>query len=177
PWPWAYEVTASVALDGSCLAMRFELVNRSHAPMPAGIGLHPWFRQPVEVRLPADAAYASNTDSPVQPEPVAGPFDLRAMAVPAVDLDATWTDLREPRVELAWPGIRISARLEVRAERALVAMATPADVDAVAIEPQTHAPDGLRRLANGEPDAPATLEPGAALRLALRMTFERSAYR
>ena len=42
-WPWAFEATATLGVDGRTVALDYELVNRSSAPMPAGIGLHPWF--------------------------------------------------------------------------------------------------------------------------------------
>jgi hypothetical protein len=55
-----------------------------------------------------------------------------------------------------------------------VAIATPTEPDATAVEPQTHGPDGLRRLVNGEPDALTLLGPGQALALELELHVERS---
>jgi aldose 1-epimerase len=175
-WPWPYEVVAMVALDGPSLVLDYRLVNRSDGPMPAGLGLHPWFRRPVALSIPAEAVYRANTGSATDPEPVARAHDLRIARVPEADLDGTWTALGAPRIDLAWTQAGIAAGIEIGAEAAagvLVAVATPGNLDAVAVEPQTHGPDGLRRLANGEPDAPAVLSPGAALRLTLRMTVER----
>jgi aldose 1-epimerase len=170
-WPWPYEVSASATVDGPSLTLDYRLVNRSDAPMPGGIGLHPWFRRPVALRIPAQAVYRANAGSAPDPEPVAGELDLRVGHVPEAGLDGTWTALTESRIELAWPEAGISAGIEVEAARLLVAVATPA-LDAVAVEPQTHGPDGLRRLANGEPDALTLLAPGQTLRLALRLTLE-----
>ncbi|HYI66894.1 MAG TPA: hypothetical protein VEW95_08235 [Candidatus Limnocylindrales bacterium] len=176
-WPWPYEVAASVSVDGPTLTLDYRLVNRSDRSMPGGIGLHPWFRRPVAVRIPAESVYRANVGSPPDAEPVAGEHDLRLIRLPETNLDATWTGLTAPRIELAWPGEGIEAVIEVDAPHLLVAVATPAHRDAVAVEPQTHGPDGLRRLANGEPDAPTLIAPGAALRLTLRLTFERAGAR
>jgi aldose 1-epimerase len=172
-WPWPYEVTALVTVEGPALTCDYRLVNRSDGPMPAGIGLHPWFRRPVALRVPADAVYPANTGSARDPIPVAGAHDLRTARLPDADLDGTWTALAVPRIELAWAPAGISASLEVEAERTLVAVATPAQLDAVAVEPQTHGPDGLRRLERGEPDAVTLLPAGESLSLTVRITVER----
>lgn len=175
-WPWPFEVHQTASLAGTTLALEYRLVNLDpDAPMPAGLGLHPWLRRPVEVRLPAERAYASNTQSPARPGPVTGNLDLRGLASPADGLDGTWTGLTDAHVELAWPdaGVRAKIRIETDAPGTLVAVATPPGLDAIAVEPQTHGPDPFRRLAAGEPDPPTLLPPGASMRLALRMTAER----
>jgi hypothetical protein len=50
---------------------------------------------------------------------------------------------------------------------ACVAGASPSGFGAVALEPETHAPDGLRRLLRGEPDGLAWLAPGRTLRMSI----------
>jgi aldose 1-epimerase len=172
-WPWPFSVHALVAVDGVSLTLDYRLRNRSDRPMPAGIGLHPWFRQPLELRVPAASVFRANTDSPSDAEPVAGVFDLRAAATPAAGLDATWADLAEPVIELGWPALGLRARMTITAPTLHVAVATP-DREAWAVEPQTHAPDPLRRLRSGEPGPPAVLGPDEELRLALRLTVDRA---
>ena len=98
--------------------------------MPAGLGLHPWFRGPIEVQL-------------------AG-----SQVVPS--------DLDDPAVVLRWPDLGLSAQLSVRSGTGrCVALASPASLPAVAIEPQTHLPDGLGRFLRGEPGGLTPLAPGA----------------
>jgi aldose 1-epimerase len=179
-WPWTFEVRQTARVDGAALDLEYRLANLdAGAPMPAGVGLHPWFRRPIEVRLPAERVYASNSESPVTPMPVDGEHDLRTLAPPTDGLDATWTGLTQQRVELAWPGSGIRGLLEVETDAgaACVAVATPPDMDAIAVEPQTHGPDPLRRIAAEEPDAPVLLPPGASMRLTVRLSFERGAGR
>ena len=55
---------------------------------------------------------------------------------------------------------------------AYVVAASPSELDAIAVEPQTHAPQGLRRLINGEPGALALLDPGGSLSLITELTFQ-----
>lgn len=141
--------------------------------MPAGIGLHPWFRRPVELRVDAATVYPSNSGSVATAVPAQGDFDLRSLKPPPLNLDGTWVAPSRPAATLAWPDAGVRAALEVEADNTFVAVATPEAIEAIAVEPQTHAPDGLRRLVNAEPDALARLAPGEALRLALRITVER----
>lgn len=173
-WPWPFEVTLRPTVAGSVLELDYRLANRADRPMPAGMGLHPWFRRPLEVRLPAALVYGDNTGSSPEPEAVAGSLDLRRLAPPAPDLDGSWTALAGGAFGLAWPESGIEARVEVvtNADRPVVALASPAGIEAVAIEPQTHGPDPLRRLERGEPDAPLLLAPGGELRLLVRLAVE-----
>ena len=143
-WPWAFEVTVRPEVYGRIVSLACELVNRSEAPMPAGIGVHPWFVAPVAVGVPAQAAYPMNTASPALPSPVEGTFDLREAAIPAPGVDATWTNLATPDIGLVWPRLGLRATIEVEAPRVCVAVAAPPELGAAAVEPQTHAPDGLR---------------------------------
>ncbi len=173
-WPWPFTVTATVTVEGVTLSLAYRLRNASDRPMPAGLGLHPWFRRPLELRVPAASVYRSNTDSAPRPEPATGPFALWRGGEPAPDLDATWTELDAPIVELAWPQAGVRARLQADAPTLHVAVATPSGRDASAVEPQTHGPDPLRRLALAEPGAPMVLGPGEELPFTLRMTVERA---
>jgi aldose 1-epimerase len=172
-WAWTFAVRLAPVVRGDELLLDCTLRNLDDAAMPAGLGLHPWFRRPLELRVPAAAVYPSNVESSAEPQAVAGATDLRSLAPPAIGLDGTWTAFDEPGVDLAWPAIGVRARMEVRSSAggALLAVATPEAVNADAVEPLTHGPDPLRRLAAGEPDAPALLAPGSELLLELRLQF------
>jgi aldose 1-epimerase len=176
-WPWAYEVTAIPAAEGPTLTVAYALENRSDGPMPAGIGLHPWFVSPMEVAIPADAVYPANVTSPAEPEPIGDRLDLRTARVPPSGIDATFARLRRRRVDLGWPELGIRAAMEMEGPDPLVAVAAPPELDAVAVEPQTHGPDGLRRLGGAEEDAPLLLAPGETLRLTVRLTVRRASTR
>ena len=148
--------------------------------MPAGLGLHPWFRRPLLVAIHGDAVYPLNTATKPQAEPVSGAYELREIGEMAVGLDATWTQLADPPVELRWPQFGLGAVMRIAAPTVHVVAASPGELDAIAIEPQTHAPQGIRRLLNREPGALTTLDPGEALDLHVELVFrpsrERSAH-
>ncbi|MGH2489107.1 MAG: aldose 1-epimerase [Candidatus Limnocylindria bacterium] len=172
-WPWEYEVTLGVEVHDLTLRLDHALTNLSADPMPAGIGAHPWFMRPALLRIQAEAVYPRNADSAPAPEPVAGSFDLRQQRAVPDDLDATWTELGVPPVELAWPTLGVSATMRVAADPLFIVAASPTPLDAIAVEPQSHAPQGLRRLMNHEPGAMAVLRPGDTLRLSVDLAFER----
>ena len=176
PWPWEHEVRLEPTLERERLELRLTLRNRSDGPMPAGIGLHPWFLAPLAARIGASKAYASNIGSTPEPMPVDGAHDLRRLDEPSDGLDATWTGLDSGSIELAWRDLGIGASLEAETNgpAALVALASRASLGAVAIEPQTHGPDPIRRLVQGEPDAPTLLPPGAELTLSVYLTVFRA---
>jgi galactose mutarotase-like enzyme len=123
------------------------------------------------IAIRARGVYASNTDSPPQPAPVSGASDLREIGVMERGLDATWTGLDDPAVELAWPAVGLRATMRSDAATLHVTAANPTDIEALAVEPQTHAPQGLRRLLGGEPGALALLAPGDALMHNIEITF------
>ena len=172
-WPWPYEVIQRIGVQERSLALELELRNLGDEPMPAGLGLHPWFRRPVRIAVRADRVFTPNSQSPADPVPVSGRHDLRRLGELAPDLDATWSGLAYPPVELAWPAAGVQATMTMVPADGCVVAASPAAFDAVAVEPQTHAPQGLRRLLNGEPAAMVPLDPGAALRLSMTLHFER----
>jgi aldose 1-epimerase len=172
-WPWRYEVLSSYAVVGRSVRVEQTVVNRDDTPMPAGLGLHPWFRRPIDVSIEAGLVYDTNTDSPAAPQSVAGRFDARAPRTLPDGVDATWARLGRVPVKLTWPTLGVRATMRMSSSTTFVVAATPAELDAVAVEPQTHAPQGLRRLINGEPGPLASLGPGASLSLTTELTFER----
>ena len=106
--------------------------------------------------------------------PVSGVFDRRRVELMPDGLDATWVDLADPPVVLHWPDAGVRATMTVAAPARFIVAATLPGTDAVAVEPQTHAPDGLRRLARGEPGALALLPPGGRLELTMGLALEQT---
>ena len=173
-WPWRYEVRQQVTVVGTDLRVALALTNLDDAPMPAGIGLHPWFLKPIEVAIRGASVYLRNLDTSPWPIAVGGTSDLRAVGTMADGLDGTWANLTGTPVELRWPELGIRAEMRVGSPTLCIVAASPAGAPAVAVEPATHAPQGLRRLLRGEPDALTMLAPGGRLELVMELAFERS---
>ncbi len=174
-WPWPYEVEQSFVIGDTGLDLDLRLTNLADDPMPAGIGFHPWFVRPLSVAFAASSVHGSNLATNPEPVPVAGPFDLRRLQPMPEDLDATWVDIGEPPIRLAWPAVGLGAVVTFDAPTRFVTAASPAAIDAVAVEPQTHAPGGIRRLLEGEPGGLALLGAGDTLELSVRIAFSADA--
>lgn len=170
-WPWRYRVEAVVSVSGLSLSIVLRLTNLDDTQMPGGIGLHPWFPLPVEVAIHANEVYASNSSTSALPQPVSGHLDLRQRQQMAEGVDATWPDPGDPPVELFWPKHGLRAAVRAPYPTLNIVAAYSAERGAIAAEPQTHAPQGLRRLLNGEPGALTLIDPGAAIELPISFDF------
>lgn len=172
-WPWTYDVRMQIEIRGATLRIDLGLTNTSSDPMPAGMGIHPWFLKPLRVAVHADRYFADNLATERDPAPVAGPFDLRTLNVMADGLDGTWADLGEPPVEFAWDELGLRATMRTTPVVPYIVAASPGHIDAVAVEPETHAPQAVRRLLGDEPGGLVMLPPGESLQMAIDLAFEQ----
>jgi aldose 1-epimerase len=172
-WPWPYELTLTIRLEADEIGFDYRLANLADEPMPAGLGWHPWFRKPVQVMIPSSTVYEDNTATTPEPVPVAPPFDLRTPAVMADGIDATWPHPEgDPSLHWRESGLTMSMSCSPTAQ--FIVAANFADIEAVAFEPQTHAPDGLGRLLRGDPGALTILQPEHHLDLSFTLSFTLS---
>jgi aldose 1-epimerase len=172
-WPWTYDVGMRVGIHGATLRLDLDLTNTASDPMPAGIGIHPWFLKPVRVTVRADRYFADNLATERDPAPVEGPFDLRRPAAMADGLDGTWAELGDPPVEFAWDALGLRATMRTTPAVPYIVAASPGHIDAVAVEPETHAPQAVRRLLGDEPGGLVMLPPGESLTMAIELAFEQ----
>ncbi len=172
-WPWEHQVRVTVKVSGPSLFIGHEVTNLSDDPMPAGAGIHPWFVEPVQARIRARQQIASNLDPDAPLEPVSAELDMSSFRALPEEVDAAWAGVEQPVFELRWPKFGISASLRTKQTGVYVVAANPRDADGVAIEPQTHAPWGMRRLIDDEPGGLRLLAPGETLRLDSEIEFRR----
>src|SRR5438132_7621799 len=69
-WPWRYQVDQQLAVSGAELRIELALTNIDDEPMPAGVGLHPWFRRPLRVAIYARDVFRDNLNSAARPQSV-----------------------------------------------------------------------------------------------------------
>lgn len=171
-WPWRYRVELEYSVaPGPVVRITQRLRNIDDVAMPGGIGLHPWFPTPVEARVNSSLTYGNAKASTTQPQPVTGNLDLRVRGVIAEGVDATWAEPAEPAYELWWPdGLHAAVRAPFPTLHVVAAYAP--ERGAIAVEPETNAPQGLRRLLNGEPGGLVWIEPGQQIVLPIDMIFE-----
>ena len=174
-WPWPYRVGLRLRVVGKrTLLIEQSLTNMSDEPMPGGLGIHPWFRRPIRVAVNGGAVYPTNIDR-APAEPVSGRLDLRQARELEEGIDGAWTELAEPAADLRWPQLDLRAVVRVTGPQRFIVVASPTGVDAVAIEPQTHAAFGLDRLLSGERGGLTLIEPGEQLQLITELEFIRGA--
>lgn len=89
-WPWDYEARQTFDLDERGLTLVLSCTNLAAAPMPCGLGQHPYFPCGPDTRLDTQVDSVWTIDENVLPiEQVAatGRFDLRDRRVCGQDLD------------------------------------------------------------------------------------------
>lgn len=164
--PWRWSARQWITVDRASMRWHMAVRNDGDTPMPAGAGLHPWFTAAggLTVRLAAERVYPRTGVIPSGDPVSVGPgTDLRRPVPPPWGLDDVFTGLGAPVAELDWPEWSLRAVLSVSAAVTHVTVAAFEDMQAVAVEPQTHATDGHRRLRDSEPGAIGLLAPGKEL--------------
>ncbi len=165
PFAWRGDIVYSVAAGR--LNADLSLTNRDYRPMPAGMGLHPYFPKTSGTRLTFDATGLWPADAPEAVALGAGPIE------PGLDFrkgqDAA--DIVLDRCYEGWDG---RATLTAADGATTTIEADPVfgkiqiydawDYPYICIEPVTNANDGFNRAALGIPGhAVAVLSPGQRL--------------
>lgn len=166
-WPWAYHVQQRVMLGAKGCAVGLTLTNRSDRAMPAGLGLHPYFRRRPQARVQFGAAAVALVDDALIPTGQTAPAHhfghfAHGAALPAEAIDHCFT---------GWQGVATitddlgTITLTARGAPHLHVYA-PADGSALCLEPVSHAPDAL----NQDPAAMTLLPPGCSASLQMWVT-------
>jgi aldose 1-epimerase len=172
--PWAWSARQHTTVDGAAVRVALSLRNEGDGPMPAGMGLHPWFTADggLEVRVAADRVYPRSGVLPVgDPVPVGERTDLRSRRLPPWGMDDVFTGVGSPLAELLWVDKGVRCVVEAAAAASHVTVAAFPDMQSVAVEPQSHATDGHRRRRDGEPGGVAVLGAGEELELVATRRF------
>ena len=168
-WPWRYVAEQRFQLLESGLFVELSVENLDTAPMPAMLGLHPYFADAPQARLQARLPRVWLADAQALPlEEVATPaqwsFDS-GRAVQAVPLDhgfCGWDGI----AVLTWPERSCTVRA---AQCQFLHVYAPTGRDFFCVEPQTAAPGALGR----NPTEAQVVAPGQ--RFAIRVLFEPGA--
>lgn len=161
-WPWAYRADQRIMLGPKGCAISLTLTNRSDVPMPAGLGLHPYFRRRPETRVKFTATGVALVNESLIPTgevgmpDTFGPF-ARGSALPAQTIDHCYT---------GWDGIATITdglgTITVMARGAPhLHVYAPADGGVLCLEPVSHTPDAL----NQNPASMTCLPPGCSASL------------
>jgi aldose 1-epimerase len=170
-WPWAYEARQEFTLDAGGFSVRLACRNTSEAPMPCGLGLHPYFPCRGATRIDTKAECAWTIDEhvlPVEKVPAEGRYDLRDRLACGQDLDNGWggwggsARMSDPE----WP-----YDLELSSPEAhFFQLYSPPTGGMFVAEPVTHANAALNAPEDQWPElGMRVLEPGESMRLDMRL--------
>jgi aldose 1-epimerase len=170
PWPWAYRAEQRVRLGDKGCAVTLVLTNRGATPMPAGIGLHPYFRRGAEPRLRFAA------DHVLLSGPELLPTGVSALSSHFADF-AAGAALPGETVDHCFAGWSGGATIEDKHGTIAIASSgaphlhlyAPADGSALCLEPVSHTPDALNRA----PAEMIVLPPGCSASLTLTIGAAR----
>lgn len=166
-WPWAYRAQQRVRLGPRGCAITLVLTNRSAEPMPAGIGLHPYFRRRPETELAFEADHVLLAGADPLPTGIAAPADhfgdwAAGARLPAETVDhcfVEWDGTAALRDDLGTIAVNADGAPHLH-------LYAPADGSALCLEPVSHTPDAPNRA----PHEMIVLPPGCAASLTLRIT-------
>ncbi|HVI54027.1 MAG TPA: aldose 1-epimerase [Luteibacter sp.] len=162
---YSYRAGLHYRLDGDALEVRLDVTNTGDAPLPFGLGLHPFFPLHGEARLLAPATGIWLNDGrdplPTRHEGVPGPWDFSVdRALPASGLNHAFTGWTG-RATIEWP--RRALRLHVEADVDAYVLYTPADKDFFCFEPVDHPINAVHLPGGPTANGMTLLAPGESL--------------
>jgi aldose 1-epimerase len=175
-WPWAYRAEQRITLTPAGLALELGLTNESDAPMPAGLGWHPYFPRTAETTLTARVGGLWLTDAEVLPlvrvTPPPEQDPGRGLRVDRVALDNPFADW-DGHAVVAWPERRARLRIAAGPPLGWLVVYTPPARPFFCVEPVSHVTDAFNLAAAGRTDTGTLLVgPGETLRAAVTLTPE-----
>jgi aldose 1-epimerase len=155
-WPFRYRARQTFRIDDGGLQVRMAIENLEHRAVPAGLGLHPFFRRDPDTELAFRAAAVWLGDAEVLPTarraiPAAWDYSTSRRVEPGLDNCFEGWD---GQAVIAWPRRRLRLELRATAPFGHAVVYTPADRPYFCIEPVSHV--------NGKV-AESRLAPGATL--------------
>jgi aldose 1-epimerase len=152
------------ALSAEALDLEIDVVNLAEWPVPAGIGIHPWFVS-APVRVPADLVWPGDGPMPTGPPRPVGPDEDLRQPVIAAPMDCCFTGLTGTSADIG--DLTLSWRGPIT--QVVVYSGEPGFL---CVEPQTMATDGFRLADEGvDGTGVIALEPGETLSVGYRLTW------
>ncbi len=143
-WPWAYRAEQTFELTPAGLTVTMAVENRGPTPMPAGIGLHPYFPRAPETRVTARVPRVLVNDMaklPVAVIETPPAWDLAAgRSVAELHLDSCFTGW-DGAARLDWAG----HSLVIEADPVFGCLVVYTQPAYVCVEPVSHEVDAVNR--------------------------------
>lgn len=168
-WPWPYRAQQQIALTPSQLSMSLSLRNGGDAPMPAGLGFHPYFLADPATTLRFDARSLWLSTPAMLPDREVSADALGDWSRPAMVrgdrlIDNAYAGWTGPAIVARGDGLRLT--IDATGADMLHVYRPPGSVD-FCLEPVSHMPDAINR------NAMPVLAPGATLRLSMTIAIDK----
>jgi aldose 1-epimerase len=150
--PLDYRARQVFELGEGGLAVTIEVTNAGAAPMPAGIGLHPYLVRTTGVSLQARLDHVWLPDArkiPQERVPLPATWDFaNGLRVAALELDHCFGGW-DGRAEIHWPEIDLTLEIETGSAFGHLVIYVPAGEDFFCVEPVSNVNDGFNLLDRG----------------------------
>jgi aldose 1-epimerase len=174
-FPFRYRGHVRYALGDGGLSIRLRVTSRDHRPMPAGLGIHPYFPKPEGARLKFNCVGVWPPDGPevvgIGCGPLTAGFDFSAgQDLTDVVIDRLFEGW-DSHAEVIGPD---GARTVIEADGALdkLQVYSAWDYPYVCVEPVSNTNDGYNRMAAGAPShGIRILEPNRSIEGTVRISF------
>ena len=174
-WPWPYRARQHYALTPDALEVTISVSNMADEPMPAGLGLHPYFVRTPESKLTTGVEEVWLSDDaamPTEKVPVPEEWDLNGMNPNDAVLDNNFSGWSRT-ASIEWPDR--SARLTLTGADLFefLVVYTPAGEDFFCVEPVSNTLDAFNLTEQGRTDVGgAVVGPGETLSGSVRFAPE-----
>ena len=169
-WPFAFAAEQMIKLSADGLNLELRLTNQSDAPMPAGLGWHPFFvkRPGSQLRFVASGRWEMDAAK------------LPTHRLTSTGLDTSCTTLDVDHCFDGWPGVvqldDELLRTHIRSNLQRLVVFTNPSRDFVAIEPVSHVNNAVQLMQAAGASADAlgltVLQPGASMSAHMHIQME-----
>jgi len=163
-WPWSYEARQHFSLTDGELSIRISIRNLAQAPMPMGMGLHPYFPSTPLAWIEAPVIGMWEADAEILPvrhlAPPEGANPTTGIAVSETSLDTVFTGWSRS-ARIIWP--EFGRRLDIEADAPLdrLVLYTPPGEGYFCAEPVSNMTDAFNHLTEPRVDTGCiVLQPG-----------------
>ncbi len=173
-WPFAYVAQQGFALDTGGFTLWMAITNTGDAPMPAGLGHHPYFHRSDDVRLQVRMHEMWDADDerfPIRRTRVSAELDFSTpRTVASAQGDAVFVGWDRP-ARIEWPAAGLALEIDADPIYDRLVVFIPPGQPFFAVEPVTHDTDAVNR--PGEDTGLRILAPGETLQGEMRFAVQR----
>ena len=148
-WPFPYRAEQNLSLGADGLTLGLTVTNIGDQPMPAGLGIHPYFPRTDDTTLQAQTSHLWEIDNDVIPfrrVPTPPEYDFAtAKTLKTARLDHCF-DGYEGESEIIWPGQPMKLTMRSSNNLRHFVVYTPRGKNFFCAEPVSHMPDGINRI-------------------------------